>query len=446
MSIAPLVLFAALAAAPIAEPDPTVLVAKLGSAEPAERAKAADSLKALGREALPALQKAMNAGGTDVGKRASALWDTIQRDLMTRPSMVRMVAQNKPILDVLKDLETQSGVTLQMNERSREELVALREPAPVSLWTALERLGLKGVYHQNGGNGKFPELDLRTEPLWAFTSSAGPFRVSLMGLHLHHDRQLIRGPWEKIDRFGQRIGVPSDDLKGDKVTFFGGLEVMVEPRMWFNQEAPARLTEASDDLGQSLVPETAGIETRLSDNAHFSFYSGSGVMQVRTEFRLRPTKNAGRVAQLRGVVPVMLHLRRPDPALIIPLKGAAGKTFRCDDAEFSIDSVNDSPTATNVSMTVRLNVDKAELPGHPDGDLITTRLQVMGAHQLQLTDAGGTVLAYSAGGGWGGGSAPSVYHWNIGTFQHGGASHLRYYSMLRVRSEAAFDFRDVPLP
>jgi hypothetical protein len=183
MSIAPLVLFAALAAAPVAEPDPTVLVAKLGSAEPAERAKAAESLEALGREALPALQKAMNAGGTDVGKRASALWDTIQRDLMTRPSMVRMVAQNKPILDVLKDLETQAGMTLQMNERSREELVAFREPAPVSLWTALERLGLKGVYHQNPGNGKFPELDLRTEPLWAFTSTAGPFRVSLMGLH-----------------------------------------------------------------------------------------------------------------------------------------------------------------------------------------------------------------------------------------------------------------------
>ena len=41
MSIAPLVLFAALAAAPAAEPDPAALVAKLGSAEPAERAAAA---------------------------------------------------------------------------------------------------------------------------------------------------------------------------------------------------------------------------------------------------------------------------------------------------------------------------------------------------------------------------------------------------------------------
>ena len=108
--------------------------------------------------------------------------------------------------------------------------------------------------------------------------------------------------------------------------------------------------------------------------------------------------------------------------------------------------MNDSPTATNVSMTVRLNVDKADLPDKPDGELITTRLRVMGEHQLQLTDAAGTVLAYSTSGGCGGGDTPSVYQWTMGTFRNGRATHLRYYGMLRVRSEAAFDFRDVPLP
>ena len=169
--------------------------------------------------------------------------------------------------------------------------MALREPAPVPFWTVLERLGLWGIYHHNPGEGRFPRLDLRDRAAWAFTSTAGPFRVSLTGLHWHRDRQLIRGPWVRIDRFGQRIDVPSEDLEGDSVTFFGGLDVMVEPRMWFTQEAPARLTEASDDLGQSLVPEAPGRETRLSDNAHFAFYAGSGVTQVRTEFRLRLTDN-----------------------------------------------------------------------------------------------------------------------------------------------------------
>ncbi len=108
--------------------------------------------------------------------------------------------------------------------------------------------------------------------------------------------------------------------------------------------------------------------------------------------------------------------------------------------------MNDSPTATNVSLTTRLNVDKADLPANADSGLISTRLQVMGEHQLQLTDAAGKVLAYSISSGSGGGSTPSVHKWTIGTFRNGRATHLRYYSMLRVRSEAAFDFRDVPLP
>ncbi len=446
MSIAALVLFATMAAAPSDVRDPTALVAKLGSAEPAERAAASESLKALGRVAVPALQHAMKADDADVRKRASALWETIQRDLMTRPSLVRLDGPARSLSVVLKDLETQSGLELRNNSGVPDRPVALLEPAPVPFWTALERLGLWGVSYQDPGEGRFSILHIRKAPAPAFTSTAGPFRVSLRGLHLHRDRQLIRGPWVRIDRFGQRINVPSEDLKGEIVTFFGDLAVMVEPRMWYTQEAPARLIEAGDDLGQSLVPDAADLATRLNDGAHFSFYPGSGVAQSWTEFRLRPADHPGRVARLRGVVPVMLHVRRPEPMLVIPLAGAAGKTFRCDDAEFTIETVNDSPTATNVEMIVRLNVDNADLPDNPDGELVTTRLQVMGQHQLQLTDAGGRVLAYSTGGGYGGGDTPSVYHWNMGTFRNGRATHLRYYSMLRVRSEAAFDFRDVPLP
>ena len=183
---------------------------------------------------------------------------------MTRPSLVRLDSQNRPVGSVLEGLGTQSGLTLKMDSSVHQELAAVREPAPVTLWTALDRLGLKSVYHQNPGKGKYPELNLHRDLMWPFTSIAGPFRVSLTGLHLHRDRQLIRGPWVQIDRFGQRIEIAAEDLKGESVTYFGGLDVMVEPRMWFTQEAHARLTEASDDLGQSLVPEIIGPEPRLA--------------------------------------------------------------------------------------------------------------------------------------------------------------------------------------
>jgi hypothetical protein len=450
MSIAPLVLFVALTAAPaaFAEPDPTAIVAKLGSADPAERAAATESLKSLGRVALPALQSAMKEGDAGIRERATALWETIQRDLMTRPSMVRLDGQNRPLSAVLEDLEAQTGLSLRRDPSGPDRPVAIREPAPVSFWTALERLGLGDIHYQNPGQCRFPIIyHLNRTPTPEFTTTAGPFRVSLRGLHLHRDRQLIPGPWVRFNQNGQRVYVPKKDLKGETFTFFGGLTVMVEPRMWFTMEAPARLIEASDDLGQSLVPDAAGLATRDTNNAHFAWYASRGVAEVRTEFRLRPVDHLGRVARLRGVVPVMLHVRRPEPTLVIPLAGAAGKTFRCDDVAFTILTLNDSPRATDVSMTARLNVHKADLPANADSELITSRLQVMDDHQLQLTDAAGNVLADSISSGSGGGNqTPSVYHWTIGSFRNGRATHLRYYSMLRVRSEAAFDFRDVPLP
>jgi hypothetical protein len=360
MSIASLVLFAALAAAPAEQLGATALVAKLGSAEPAERAAASEALKALGRGALPALEKAMKADHANVRERASALWEAIQRDLMTRPSLVRLDGRDRPLAGVLEVLESQTSLTLRGVLSAPEKLVALREPTPVPFWTALERLGLCGIHYHILAAGQFPRLELRAAPAPAFTSTAGPFRVILTGLHLHRDRHLIRGSWVRIDRFGQRVNVPREDLKGESAMFFGGLKVMVEPRMWFTQEAPARLIEATNDLGQSLVPEAGDLATTLSHDEHFAFRPGSGQTQTWTEFRLRPTDKPGRVARLRGVVPVMLHVGHPEPTLVIPLAGAAGKTFRCDDAEFAIRTVNDSPTATRVSLNVRLNVDKAE--------------------------------------------------------------------------------------
>ncbi len=366
---------------------------------------------------------------------------------MTRPSPVRLVGRDRKLSVELKDLETQTGMTLQRNPSAPDKHVTLREPAQVPFWTALERLGLWGIHYQNTGQTEFPTLYLSEVPAPAFTANSGPFRVTLMGLHLHRDRQLIRGPWVRIEQFGQRTNVPNEDLKGESVKFYGDLEVMVEPRMWFTQEARALLIEASDDLGQSLVPDPADLATRHRDDVHFAIFAANGVAQVRTEFDLRLTDHPGRVARLRGVVPVMLYLRRPEPTLVIPLSGAAGKTFKCDDAEFAIRTVNDSPTTTNVSMTVHLNVDKADLPANPDGPLIASRLWVMGQHQqLQLTDAAGKVLASSPGSGSGSIDTPSAYQWTMYTFGNGRATHLRYYSMLRVRSEAAFDFRDVPLP
>ena len=215
--------------------------------------------------------------------------------------------------------------------------------------------------------------------------------------------------------------------------------------MWFSQEAPARLTEATDDLGQSLAPEP-GPDDVEPDGLHFATYSESGVAQASARFRLQLAERPGRVARLRGVVPVMLHVRRPGPTLVIPLADAAGKTFRCDDAEFTVREVTESPRGTTVTLTARLNVDHADLPDEPDPHLVTGRVGMMGTHQLSLVNAEGAVVADSIRSGSGGGSTPALYRWTLDSRDDGRATHLRYHGMLRVRAEVAFDFRDVPLP
>jgi hypothetical protein len=443
MAIAALILLLALAADSPATPDPTALVAKLGSADPAEQAAATESLKSLGRDALPALEKAMKAKDTDLAKRASAVWDTVQRDLMVRPSLVRLDARNRFIDEVLEDIAEQTGMSLPFSTNQRHMRAVLHEPAPITFWTAIDRLGLKSVYQQSQEFGKFPNLEFRTEPNWEFTSISGPFHVVLTGLHWHHDRHLIGAPWVRLDRFRQRINAGSEDLESDRITYYGGLQLMVEPRVWFSLEGPARLTDATDDLGQSLVTDKPGLGTGMSDHENFVFRSANGVTQVITEFRLRPTERPGRV---RGVVPRMRHLRRPEPTLVIALADAAGKSFGCDEVEITIEKVDNARNGTHVALSTRLNVEKADLPDHPDPWLVMSRLQVMGNHQIQLTDASGKVVAESMGGGGGHTKTPNVYRWNANTLQKGLATHLRFYGNVRVRTEAAFDFPNVPLP
>ena len=54
----------------------------------------------------------MKTRDTELGKRVSSLWNTIARDLMMRPSMVRLEGPYGSIVDVLDDLSKQTGMSL----------------------------------------------------------------------------------------------------------------------------------------------------------------------------------------------------------------------------------------------------------------------------------------------------------------------------------------------
>ena len=87
-------------------------------------------------------------------------------------------------------------------------------------------------------------------------------------------------------------------------------------------DGPLKDLVVIDALGQSLLPKDAEATQRHFD---FGYTSAAYVLgQVPLKRLDRPGKV---IRTLRGVAPVAIAARRPDP-LLIPLERAEGRTFR----------------------------------------------------------------------------------------------------------------------
>jgi hypothetical protein len=271
------------------------------------------------------------------------------------------------------------------------------------------------------------------------TSYAGPFRVELTGVHDHRDLWLIQGPWTRIDQMNQRIGKPRDEPRRvDR--FYADLTFQVEPRMWFIQEGPARAIEAVDDLGQSLVPIA-------TDDTLFPFYANYGTVQYTTRLPLRyPDRPGQTIRRLRGTMPVVVEVRSPDPALVVSLADAPGKTFEADDASITIQQVEQNDNATVITISAALNLDRADLPDHDRSKAISARLGDVLHRQIAFVDTKGNFLTSSGSGSW----SPenfSRFIYSVRTrLSPARPTHLRYYRMVRTRHVIEFAFDNIPMP
>jgi hypothetical protein len=86
------------------------------------------------------------------------------------------------------------------------------------------------------------------------------------------------------------------------------------------------------------------------------------------------------------------------------------------------------------------------LPDHPNPRSIVSRLHAIGAHQIQLSDNNGNVMAETVANSNWTSAKPDLCRFQVNTFQRGIATQLRYYRMIHEPTEAIFDFANVPLP
>jgi hypothetical protein len=425
-------------------PDAASLVARLGSGTVAEREEAARQLEAMGREALPALEAALRSPDAAVRSRILSVWERIQKGLLVRPSMVRLEGKERPLHEVVQSIAQQGGFSLEVSQQGPERLINAREPLPIPFWEAVDRLGLVGGRFNtlNPGGGHFPTLNFEWLGEACPSKISGPFRIELKGIHDHRDRLLIGGPWLRIDEINQRIPIPRTAPERE-ARFYIDLAMMIEPRMWFTQEGPARAIEAVDDLGQSLLRR----DTTRVEADHSLFYNGGGVTQGHSQLDLAMPDKPGRsIVRLRGSIPVVIQVRRPVPDLELPLSAPKDKAFAHEDGVFTLREVRENDQGTLINLDVRLNLDRFDLPPGRDDELVTSRLRCLANHQVEIVDADGNVLSDNGGGSSmpDGNTRMSFMVWK--RWHKARPARFRYYRMVRAFTDVAFEFRNIPMP
>jgi hypothetical protein len=358
---------------------------------------------------------------------------------MAAPTMVRLDFEKKPPSEILESLQEQSGLPMAIPKPSFEQAIPnLRAPVPVPFWEAVERVcevgGLEAGIENIGGSS-YPDLSISSlHTIRHPISVSGPFLVELRGLYHHRDLTLTGGPWLRDDRFGQRVPVPRsvEPLSLDE-RFYAALNVKVEPRMWFAQTGPARVVEAVDDLGQSLKPRGE------QEMAHQSFFSYRGITAHDTKLPLRyPERPGSTIKRLRGVMPVVLERREPEPAWTVPLGDFEGRTFHDGGLVLEVAEVKPGDQRTLVVLAVTIDEDGPLAGDHERSSIYTGDIM---ERQVEIVDAEGRVL-----NGSGSGDRRRMNFHAKSKEGSGPAATLLYYRMVRVETEFEFAFTDLPMP
>jgi hypothetical protein len=428
--------------------SPVALVSRLGAPRYADREEASAALERLGREALPALRVARGQKDPEVRTRAASLIVKIEGSLLTRATQVSLAFENAPLPEVIKSVSEQTGIKLTLVPENssvwRTRRLTLREPSPLPFWTAIDRVCEAGhlqynygMHLQGGREPTFPLFEGAGRPPMP-VSDSGPFRVSVVGLHFQRDVNFANAP--QLVRVVPGQGRPSQPSASINDQFYAQLQVTGEPRLALSMAGQIRVLEAVDDKDQNLaLPTGASGPTGTRMSAYFGFATGP-VVQVQAAMA-RPVQPGAVIKKLKGVIPVNVSTRKPNP-LTIPLAGAAGRTFQNEDVAVTVVEVRDQANnrPSSIDLTIRpTNSSTAgagpnEVASRPDSHL----------QQIDVFDAQGRLMPwYQSGFDAEAGRLTMAF-----PNQDPGvkAAEVRYYGVIRASAEVPFEFGDLPLP
>lgn len=425
----------------VADLSPEELIERLGSPDRVVREEAARTLEEQSVEVLPALRVASDAAKVpEARERFADLISRIEARALDRPSMIRLDLEDRPLNEAVEALAIRSGFPITLDDPAlASRPVTVRTSGPLPFWEAVDRLGRAGhVRHDPGARpdkvGNEPRVStirlVAGDPPAAFTAYSGPLRVHLFATHRHRDLNF------------QAFGAPRGPQNNAMVTV--EVQAFAEPGRFINPNGLPRL-EAVDEQGRAISPEPgAGVEP--SDPSEHSWLVPGRLSLLHWHVPLGlPVLPARSPLRLRGVLPVVISSRRPDP-LIISLVDTAGKAFRKGQSVVRIEKVaTDGEQTTTVNLLIgeeRIPTDRTQVAAGPQTDFIGDYLR----NRVEFLDAKGHALSWLLLG-----NRPTPT--TSGEFQVKALvsgveppDRLHVYQLHRLATEVPFEFSGVPSP
>ena len=466
-------------------PGPADLVPRLGAPRYADREAAGEALAKIGRAALPALLRAGESRDPEVRRRAEALVARIEAGEVLKATPVRLDVRDRPLSEAALAIGRESGMRLSPGEAKAgvepswpERRVTLEAAGPVPFWETVDRLceagGLQRQYPP-AGNGFFPfkppfELTLVPGKARPPASDTGALRVEL--LRVRHDRERDYGNTEsEFSPFRPSTTHKPDPETGATVgsSYRAELLVSAEPRLRIFGVGNIEGAEAVDERGRSLLKTPTAEEMQkelallqmnphIDPRLHPALRYGTG---SRTSMRscpvsvplTYPTPPARRIVRLRGVIPVVVVARRPDP-LVVDLRGASGKEFSSGSTRITVHEIKaESGREPTVDLTLETAPEGAGetiAVCDPNGvrltvnrpiDLLELRLEVLDGHGeplfWQFTRAPTQRTQ---------GRLAIVVHDRNSKRERPEDLNIRYWETIGAATDLPFVFTDVPTP
>jgi hypothetical protein len=456
-------------------PGPSIaeLIDHLGSKDFRVRENASKAILALGKDALPELQKGRSHLNAEVRRRLDDLIPPLERALTLTPRRVTLHVVNKPIQEVINELAKQTGFKIMLTNNGggpqagpvAEQMImvgpgvmmagggmsapaAPAAPAPGSqgktlytfhfdkapFWEVFDQLSEQcGLVFQYGYSGDDTLRVQAQDSYVPFSCTSGPFKIVATGFS-----------YNKSNNFGQVQRTPYQPGQQSWEYLSLGLSIAAEPRLPILKLGPVQLRCAEDDEKHSMLATN-------NENYYFgpwgmmwrSGYGGwnrSIVQQTQVNL-VWPSKNCRTVKVLKGVIPVTI-LADQRPLLVTDkLLTSKGKKFKAGPATFTIDDV--TTMAGGKQHQIKISVTEDTKDGAED----YSRIQSLQQRLEVQDDKGNKHQFYFNVFNWGGPTSAQIQI----TIQPPGPklgppTRLIYYSWILMEHEAEFEFKGLPLP